>query len=68
MSSTALPKDLDTGVLGRLSALENQHRRAMGTQAEILAEVRGMRDDFQKYAAAISDELTRVYKAVMPRE
>ena len=34
-------------------------------QTETLAEVRGLREDFQRYGSAMSSELTRIYDAIM---
>jgi hypothetical protein len=65
-SSSACTKELEIQEMsGRVSTLEQQQKSMLNMQAETLAEVRGLRADFQRYGAAISSELTRIYDAVM---
>ena len=65
-SSTACPKENEIqSISGRVSTLEVQQKSMLSMQTETLAEIRGFREDFNRYASAISTELTRIYDAVM---
>lgn len=45
--------------------VERLERQRVAEQAEVLAEVRGLRQDIADLRGAISNELVRVYEAVM---
>ena len=63
MSSLSVPTE---EIVARLTALETHQRISRDAQAEILAEVRGLREDFRTHSKTIAEELGRVYRAIAP--
>jgi len=65
MSSVTCPKEDEIqDISGRVASLEGQHRSMLDMQAETLAEIRAMREDFVRHSESVAFELQRVYRAI----
>jgi len=55
----------DQPIKARLTILEQQHQRLIDDNANILAEVRGLREDFREHMGTFASEMSRLYDVVV---